>query len=901
MSQPLTRGDMPEPHTRVGTSAGESYFDISYRQENTTNGGHQTFPSGVPYSQPQTGTHLTTEPAGEAQYQLSGPGLAPTALPPFSNLRSDLSTLAEVSMLEAHGMGAQPDSDATRSSRAGMSSQTGSADPPSDPGESAPQQRKPRKRREKPHIDLAPDQPPTTQGKARARVYVACLQCRQRKIRCDGAKPVCHNCNRRPAGGPECSYDAQPKRRGPDRTPGARQRVPKDEGHEVGEAGGPVRRRRRRREESSTTSSLKSPLDVPSSNVGEDFGHLPSPTAIPAFPLDMTQSPIDGGASLEYLLAPLASMAGSADYPQTSCCGLNNCPPSACPTRGSGIFQVIQNMPLNPLCTTSSEDALIAAMPASFITQVDENGNEVQDDTVDIDIGSQPSLNFTRKIWWDSVLSLYLDPHSTHLQPVTGSQREVATAGITGDLQFLFRTSNYWFSFFHIPSFFRQYFDPQRREQMQPCLMLGLLAMATFWQSSEIELGDSGRRRALSFRDAAQCALDASMNSGWLDETVAQAAWLLALFEVCAHPYHSTERSTSSMTYLDSLIRGLALTSVDVDDPQTSMFSHGTVPHAADQRNSVLLPNFDARRTTQSLREGMYAVHPHQYPPSTAELGVGIGINAHTNVGSPDVGCSCASHTLMKRMPGTAEHVPLWASTPAWNDSWTTAEIRKESCRRLCWSAMTLAAGHISYTTANKSYQLDLFIANPANYALLFSGESIMSSPTIHSPRISSAKDTIWALYDRAFLLWHGCMRMRNDPSVSDARKAEFAYAAWLEADALEEVMNKHMCGIERAFIYQGREYLFNTRMCISYEFSRYIPLPSTTNPLFNRKKAEDWLHHQATVAQRFMQGLHIVTGNATNVLARRPFFVFWFMGQISRYYHTPLTRWSTLIYNVLN
>lgn len=31
-------------------------------------------------------------------------------------------------------------------------------------------------RRAKPHIELAPDQPLTTQGKPRARVYVACLQ-----------------------------------------------------------------------------------------------------------------------------------------------------------------------------------------------------------------------------------------------------------------------------------------------------------------------------------------------------------------------------------------------------------------------------------------------------------------------------------------------------------------------------------------------------------------------------------------------------------------------------------------------------------------------------------------------------------------------------------------------------
>lgn len=40
---------------------------------------------------------------------------------------------------------------------------------------------------------------------------------------------------------------------------------------------------------------------------------------------------------------------------------------------------------------------------------------------------------------------------------------------------------------------------------------------------------------------------------------------------------------------------------------------------------------------------------------------------------------------------------------------------------------------------------------------------------------------------------------------------------------------------------------------------------------------------HQATVAERFMLGLHTITGNAENLLARRPFFVFWFMGQIHR------------------
>lgn len=42
------------------------------------------------------------------------------------------------------------------------------------PQQEAPKPKK--SRREKPRIELAPDQPPTTQGKPRARVYVACQQ-----------------------------------------------------------------------------------------------------------------------------------------------------------------------------------------------------------------------------------------------------------------------------------------------------------------------------------------------------------------------------------------------------------------------------------------------------------------------------------------------------------------------------------------------------------------------------------------------------------------------------------------------------------------------------------------------------------------------------------------------------
>ena len=165
-----------------------------------------------------------------------------------------------------------------------------------------------------------------------------------------------------------------------------------------------------------------------------------------------------------------------------------------------------------------------ADITRGYITEVDENSQEQQD--LNPEIVSEPSLTFTRKIWWDSLLSLYLSPTSKHRQVLSSSQRESAAQSITSDLRFLFRASNYWFSFFHIPSFFAQFCDPVKRERVQPSLVLALLAMATFWQSSEVGYGKEGRERALRFRDEAQAAMDASFNSGWIDETLAQTAWV---------------------------------------------------------------------------------------------------------------------------------------------------------------------------------------------------------------------------------------------------------------------------------------------------------------------------------------------------------------------------------------
>lgn len=123
---------------------------------------------------------------------------------------------------------------------------------------------------------------------------------RTRKIRCDGAKPQCHNCSRRSKSGDECTYDAVPKRRGPDKTPGARQRMARDAhvGSESDVAAS--RRRRRKRREVSATNTISDQMantdlesDQPQPESLISFPNIPPPVIDPQLTA-MSPFPVEG-------------------------------------------------------------------------------------------------------------------------------------------------------------------------------------------------------------------------------------------------------------------------------------------------------------------------------------------------------------------------------------------------------------------------------------------------------------------------------------------------------------------------------------------------------------------------------------------------------------------------------
>ena len=113
----------------------------------------------------------------------------------------------------------------------------------------------------------------------------------------------------------------------------------------------------------------------------------------------------------------------------------------------------------------------------------------------------EPSLQFSRDIWWDTLISLY------------GPTRSVAIQNIYDDLDHLFRVSSVYWAFIYLPLFYSCIHSPEARAQMQPALILSMLALSTFLKSSELGLGAPGRSRALNLLEQAQSAFAASYNS----------------------------------------------------------------------------------------------------------------------------------------------------------------------------------------------------------------------------------------------------------------------------------------------------------------------------------------------------------------------------------------------------
>ncbi|KDQ55598.1 hypothetical protein JAAARDRAFT_133685 [Jaapia argillacea MUCL 33604] len=410
---------------------------------------------------------------------------------------------------------------------------------------------------------------------------------------------------------------------------------------------------------------------------------------------------------------------------------------------------------------------------------------------------------------------------------------------------------------------------------MQPSFIYAGLAMGILIKSSEVEGRAAGRSRALYYRDAAQASLEASWNSQWIDPTLAEAALILALFESSSHPEHTSQRASTAIGFLDSIIRALSLTFIDASDPTVSTFSRRSVP---------IVPRSSHSPHSSSSRYS--SISPHS---------------------SPKESCSCRhfSHltpsspvTSGSPFPTDSQQMSYsWSATLGWDPSWSDAEVRKEEGRRVCWSALSLVSGYTAYCVMFQEKPLDLFLIDASNWKLLFPGEILARPSTSRSPNPSqrgspSPKETIWALHCRSMLLWNSCLLLRDD-TISHEERADLAWESWVEAGCIQDALDEHTCNVDTGLMYMCREFIYKyvslTRLSVTQTLRRLVPSSEISSSMFNRKHAEEWLYYQDQLAKHVKSSIHHLGHPQGQFLTRRPWSGEWFAGQLA----TCLLLWS--------
>ncbi|OJT13401.1 hypothetical protein TRAPUB_10036 [Trametes pubescens] len=533
-----------------------------------------------------------------------------------------------------------------------------------------------------------------------------------------------------------------------------------------------------------------------------------------------------------------------------------------------------------------------------------------------------------------------------HTISLTSEQRNRSMRFIISDLRAVFQSCASWMSFLNLPRFFATVLDPLRRTEMQPSLLLSILALGVLAQSSELERGAKGRQRALKLLDMAHGALQSSLAAGWVDVGLAQSGWMIMYFELNSHPLQSWDRSQSAMLLLDSLVRLFSLTSLDAGQhrkgtagsialeslrhsisgnrdiimypPTTSISEMVTQPtiNLWPPQPQPSLPQFNVHGQfnpqpnpqvfQQPIPNPFYStsldpldpilprVHGSSstMPPATAGPSSGhrpspphthTHAHAHTHSHPPreERGCDCARLSLKANWPSVKEFAPTWATTIMWPANLSEAEFRKEECRRLVWSSVAMIANMNAYASVTPQGIIEtgvLFVREFENFALQTPSETLALSG------LPIQVDDVWSLNLRAMLLLHACLRVRASPTLSGAQRAEFAVRAWLEIDDIEKRLERHTCGLTSNYGFASVEMLFSLRLCVSYEFKRFIPQITTTgSALFYRDKAESYLRYLAVAFKSVWDGIRTATPGDKELNHRKVLFIFWFMSGIKK------------------
>ena len=308
-----------------------------------------------------------------------------------------------------------------------------------------------------------------------------------------------------------------------------------------------------------------------------------------------------------------------------------------------------------------------------------------------------------------------------------------------------------------------------------------------------------------------------------------------------SHPMQTLERSNSSLLLLDSLVRVFGLIGID-----QGLRPRGISPYVATQANA------DAAQMNVAAQMGFVSPNTHfaTNGPTAADFAVPSSTSSSTGcafAGRSRIpngvhprphegrGCNCLAVSLGRTWPSVQKLAPSWRATLTWPENLPEGEFAREEARRLVWTAVMAVASRSMYTAATPDNILShgkLFVSEPekvrppsppfpspspprlarahahacnmaTQFAVLLPAESLAQAG------VAMEADDVWTLSLRTMLLFHVATRVREDPALGAAERAQRAIQAWLEIDDLERRLARHTCEFDSSFGFQAQEMLF--------------------------------------------------------------------------------------------
>ena len=99
----------------------------------------------------------------------------------------------------------------------------------------------------------------------------------------------------------------------------------------------------------------------------------------------------------------------------------------------------------------------------------------------------------------------------------------------------------------------------------------------------------------------------------------------------------------------------------------------------------------------------------------------------------------------------------------------------------------------------------------------------MMPGEALAASGASVETDDIWTLAQRTMLLFHVCLRMREDVTLGAADRAQLAVQAWHRIEDLERRLDRHTCELDNSFGFQSKELLFR---CVCPPLRPSLPVP---------------------------------------------------------------------------